>query len=83
MSDSETSDGGCSAVLSNVGLGPWVPERDTGYNAHARPWVLRRRNPKWWGGVQTMHTAGCKERRWSTEEAAKKVANTENGSNAK
>lgn len=72
MSDSE---------LSTDELGPWEPERDTGYSAHSRPWVLRRKNRKCWGGVQTMHTTGCKERRWKTEEAAQKVADTENGSN--
>lgn len=55
-------------------VGPWEPAADHGYSAHDRPWVLRRKNTKWQGHVETMLTADCRYRRFATETAALKCA---------
>lgn len=56
----------------NVGL--WEPDTDHGYSAHARPWVLRRKNMRWQGRVETLLTAGYQPRRFATEAAALRCA---------
>lgn len=66
-----------SAENSSV-VGAWVPARDVGHAAHARPWVLERSNKKWRGGREVMLTESCMVRRFKTEEAAKKAANEAN-----
>jgi len=70
-------------VCSTAELGLWEPRRDVGYNAHRRPWVLMRRNEKWWGGLETMVTASFKERRFGSEAAAQKAADAANRPNTK
>lgn len=66
-----------------VHVGPWEPERDLGYSAHDRQWILRRRNSRWPYGTEPMLTASCSYRRWGSEAAARKHAKAENGKHAK
>jgi|GEM_PF-7098633 hypothetical protein len=70
--EASSSDGATSAL--DDGLGLWLPCNDPGYSTNARPWVLERRNRKFWGGTETLQTASFNKRRFSTQAAAQKVA---------
>ena len=60
-------------------VGPWHACIDLVHDAAKRPWIIRRSNPAWFGGIEILTSATGHTKRYATERAALKAIEAKAG----